>query len=182
MHCWAWQLLTIDHKANRPIHKPDSLKDTAMTEITAKLTHHELSAEWVTDSQGRAIMLTQTDGSGCNEPSTILIDPWQLRAVCEQFGIIASDRQAAKTITMMTRRLLVLRDRIDELANYLCNHSDHKHADLSYEMTYANATADIAAEFVADLVNACQPSTQPKVAQVPEIPAPELAGTQPALI
>lgn len=50
----------------------------------------------------------------------------------------------------MQRRLLVLRDRIDELAGYLCKHSDHKHADLSYEMTYANATADIAAEFVAE--------------------------------
>ena len=30
-----------------------------MTSNTEKLTHHELTAEWVDDSQGRAIMLTQ---------------------------------------------------------------------------------------------------------------------------
>ena len=51
----------------------------------------------------------------------------------------------------LARRLLALRDRIDFLADWLANHSDHKHADLSYEMTYATATADIAEEFCADL-------------------------------
>lgn len=153
-----------------------------MTDTTAKLTHHELTAQWTGDTRGRTIKLTQSDGSGCNEPSTILLDPWQLRAACKQFGGIASDSQAAKTIAMLQRRLLVLRDRIDELANYLCNHSDHRHADLNYETTYANATADIAAEFVAELEDARQPATLPNVDQVPESLTPELAGAQPALI
>lgn len=132
---------------------------------TNKLTQHHLTAEWIDDNVGRALMLSQQDG--IEEPHSVLVHPWQLRAVCEQFGIIASDPQAAKTIATLQRRLLVLRDRIDELADYLCKHSDHKHADLSYEMTYANATADIAAEFVADLegVQPCTvapPATQPE--------------------
>jgi hypothetical protein len=97
-------------------------------------------------------MLTQpTDNF--DEPGAVLIHPWQLRAVCEQFGIIASDPQAAKTIATLTRRMLVLQDRIDTLHNFLLNHSDHKHADLSYELTYATATTDIAAEFCADLLD-----------------------------
>lgn len=118
--------------------------------MTNKLTHHELIAEWVDDSQGRAIMLTQP-ADNYDEPGSVLIHPWQLRAVCEQFGIIAADQQAAKTIAMLERRMLVLNERIAHLAHYLRNHSDHNHANLDYELTYATATADIAAEFVAEL-------------------------------
>ena len=105
--------------------------------MTDKLTHHELIAEWVDDSQGRAIMLTQNNGGDYDEAPSIILDPWQLRAVCERFGIVASDQQATKTITTLTRRLKLLNDRIGHLAHYLANHSDHKHADLSYEQTYA---------------------------------------------
>ena len=125
--------------------------------MTNTLTHHELTAEWVDDKQGRAIMLTQP-ADNYDEPGTVLVHPWQLRAVCEQFGITASDPQAAKTIAVLTRRLMVLYERVDHLANYLANHSDSKHADLSYEQTYAAATADIAAEFCADLLDAVPPA------------------------
>ena len=114
-------------------------------------THHHLSVEQINDAQGPAIMLTQQ--GEYSEPSTVLVHPWQLRAVCEEFGIIASDLQAEKTIATLTRRLLVLNERVDHLADWLANHSDHKHADLSFELTYATATADIAAEFCADLVD-----------------------------
>lgn len=65
-----------------------------------KLTHHHLTAEAVNDEHGKAIMLTQQE-DGYNEPNTVLVHPWQLRAVCEQFGIIASDPQAAKTIATL---------------------------------------------------------------------------------
>ena len=117
--------------------------------MTDKLTHHELIAEWVDDNQGRAIMLTQPAGN-YDEPACVLIHPWQLRAVCEQFGIVASDPQAAKTIATLKRRMCLLRDRIDSLHNYLTNHCDHRHADLSYEVTYATACIDLADEFCAE--------------------------------
>ena len=118
--------------------------------MTDTLTHHELTAEWVDDEKGRAILLTQP-ADNYDDPGTVLLHPWQLRAVCEQFGIIASDPQAAKTITTLTRRLHLLRERIDFMADWLVNHSDTEHADLSYEQTYTRATADIAGEFCAEL-------------------------------
>lgn len=117
--------------------------------MTDKLTHHELTAEWVNNNQGKAIMLTQP-ADNYDEPGSVLVHPWQLHAVCEQFGIIASDPKAAKTIATLERRLLVLRERISTLHDYLCNNSDHKHADLTWEVTYATATCDIADEFCAD--------------------------------
>ncbi|SDZ73746.1 hypothetical protein [Acidovorax soli] len=116
--------------------------------MTNKLTHHHLSAELVNDQHGTAIMLTQQDG--IEEPQSVLVHPWQLLAVCEQFGIIASDQQAAKTITALQRRMVGLRDRIDNLADWMAKHSDHRHADLSYEMTKLQALQDLAGEWCAD--------------------------------
>ena len=116
--------------------------------MTTKLTHHHLSAEAVNDKHGPAIMLTQQDG--IEEMQTILLHPWQLRAVCEQFGIIASDAQAAKTIATLQRRMVGLRERIDELDNWLTHHSDHQLADLSHELASIGALADLAREWCAD--------------------------------
>ena len=132
--------------------------------MTDKLQHRELIAEWVTDSQGAGIMLTQSSAGYC-EPETVMLHPWQLRAVCEKFGLTASDQQAANTIATLTRRLLVMRERIDHLAHWLANHSDSQHADLSYEQTYATATADIAGEFCAELT------------EVPASTAPQTSAT-----
>jgi hypothetical protein len=116
--------------------------------MTNKLTHHHLSAELVNDECGTAIMLTQQDG--IEEPQSVLVHPWQLRAVCEQFGIIASDTQAAKTIATLQRRMLGLRERIDELYDWMLQFSDHRHADLSHEMTSLDALRDLAGEWCAD--------------------------------
>lgn len=116
--------------------------------MTTKLTHHHLTAEEVIDDHGKAILLSQQDGM--EEPHSVLMHPWQLRAVCEQFGIIASDPQAAKTIATLQRRMAALRDRIDSLADWMALHSDHKHADLSYETIQLNAVADLACEWCAD--------------------------------
>ena len=117
--------------------------------MTDKLTHHELTAEWVSDKQGRAIMLTQP-ADNYDDPGTVLVNPWQLRAVCEQFGIIASDPQAAKTIATLQRRMMGLRDRINGLSEWMAEHSDHKHADLTYETTQLQALQDLAREWCHD--------------------------------
>lgn len=116
--------------------------------MTTKLTHHHLTAEQVNDEHGEAIMLTQQDG--IEEPHSILVHPFQLRAVCEQLGIIASDPQAAKTIATLQRRMVKLRERIDDLADWMAKHSDHAHADLSYETTQLRALQDLAGEWCAD--------------------------------
>lgn len=142
--------------------------------MTNSLTHHNLTAEWVNDNQGKAIMLTQP-ADNYDEPGTVLIHPWQLRAVCEQFGIIASDPQAAKTIATLTRRLMVLNERVNHLASYLTNQSG-KDAGLTYAHSYAMATADIAAEFCAELMDA-PPCDSPTTT-----PAPATTNAQPSLI
>ena len=117
--------------------------------MTTKLTHHHLSAEAVNDKHGPAILLTQHD-DGYSEPNTVMLHPCQLRAVCEQFGIIASDTRAAKTIATLQRRMVKLRERIDDLADWMAKHSDHAHADLSYETTQLRALQDLAGEWCAD--------------------------------
>lgn len=113
------------------------------------MTLHSLTVEEVEDSYGKAIMLTQSS-DGYNEPDTVLLHPWQLRAVCEELGVIAADEQAAKTIATLRRRMLVLRGRIDQLAQWMAQRSDHNRADLSHEMTSINALADLAGEWCVD--------------------------------
>ena len=116
--------------------------------MTTKLTHHHLSAEAVDDEHDKAILLTQQDG--IEEPQSVLMHPFQLRAVCEQFGIIASDTRAAKTIATLQRRMVKLSERIDDLADWMAKHSDHAHADLSYETTQLRALQDLAGEWCAE--------------------------------
>jgi hypothetical protein len=117
--------------------------------MTTILTHHDLTAEAIHDKQGDAILLTQ-DADGFNEPNTVLVHPWQLRAVCEQFGIIASDPQAAKTIATLQRRMLGLHERIQALVDWMAAHTDYKHADLTHETAQLLALLDLANEWVAD--------------------------------
>lgn len=119
------------------------------TTMQTKLTHHHLTAEAVNDKHGQAILLTQQDGM--EEPHSVLVHPFQLRAVCEHFGIIASNQQAAKAIATLQRRMVGLHERIEALADWMAKHSDHAHADLSYETTQLHALQDLAREWCADL-------------------------------
>jgi len=113
-------------------------------------TFPDLTIEFMDDGTGDGLILLESDCSG--NVDRVAIHPVHLRYMAEKCGLVAtSDPQAQRTIAMLTRRLNLLRDRIDHLGSWLANHSDHAHADLSYECTYATATADIAAEFCADL-------------------------------
>lgn len=109
----------------------------------------ELSIETMSDEQGSFILLEQ-DSSG--NIDRVAIHAIHLRYMAEKFGLVeTSDPQVARTIAKLTRQIRALNERVGHLAYYLVNHSDHKHADLDYERTYAMATADIAAEFCIDL-------------------------------
>lgn len=104
---------------------------------------HDLAFE----VEGENIQLEQD--AGCGEVSHITLHRTQVALLAEQMGVVRAplDVEAAQTIATLTRRLNVLRDRIDHMAHWLANHSDSRHADLTYEQTYATATADIANEF-----------------------------------
>lgn len=114
------------------------------------LKQHEFKAEWVEDEHGEGVTITQADGWGDESP-TVMLHPWQLRSICEHFQIIeGGDEAAAREIAALKRRMVVLRDRLLDLHGYMCRYSDHKHADLTYEVTNLTALVDIAAEWCAD--------------------------------
>ena len=111
----------------------------------------DLKIEHITDGVGDGLIMLTQDNSG--NVDSVAIHPIHLRYMAEKLGLIQTiEPKAQKTIATLMRQLLALRERIDHLADWLANHSDHKHADLSYEMTYATATADIADEFCFDLI------------------------------
>ena len=116
--------------------------------MTAFTSHH-LTVEHVNDKSGPAVMLTQQEG--IDDAQTIIIHPWQLVAACQYLGLTASDPKAAKDIATLQRRMLALRDRIDTLTEWMEKFSDHKHADLTYEMTQLHALQDLACEWCHDL-------------------------------
>lgn len=128
--------------------------------MTDKLTHHHLTAEAVDDEHGPAILLSQQEDS-YNDPDTVMLHPWQLRAICEHFGIIASNEQAAKTIATLQRRMVCLRERIDKLDDWLTHHSDHQHADLSHELVTVGALSDLAREWCAEFEESDLPPQKP---------------------
>lgn len=130
--------------------------------MSKNLKHHELKAALIEDKHGPAVMLEHSEG--WDEPSTVILHPHQLRAVCEQFGILTADPQAAKAIATLQRRMKALHDRIEDLSGWMAKHSDHRHADLSYELTTINALADLASEWVADF----ETPEQSKAATLPD--------------
>jgi hypothetical protein len=122
----------------------ETLKEQTMTENIPDLTIDRLD-----DEHGELILLEQNSGGNLDR---VAIHPMHLRYLSEKFGLVPSgDAEATRTIAGLKRRLSVLYGRIDHLANWLEVNSDARHADLSYEQTYARATADIAGEFCADL-------------------------------
>ena len=117
--------------------------------MQSTLTHHTFTAEAISDENGPAILIEQPSGLG--ETAIISLHPWQIRAICEHFGLLAMDESAAKTIRTLQRRLLALNERINDLGHYMATYSDHKHADLTAEMERLNALADLSGEWAAEI-------------------------------
>jgi hypothetical protein len=110
-----------------------------------------LKIERMDDGVGVGLILLEQD-AGDGTIASLAIHPIHLRYLAERSGLLESaDPLAARTIATLTRRLKVLRERIDHIDYWLNTLSDSRHADMSYEQTYATATAAIAAEFCAEL-------------------------------
>ena len=134
-----------------------------MKNLNAKFP--DLKIELMTGGESDSlILLEQSNGGNIDR---VAIHPLHVRHMAEKMGLTeTSDPTARKTIATLTRRLLALEARIVHMAYWLTNHSDSKHADLSYEQEYALATSDIAAEFCAELESDLNdvddlPETQP---------------------
>lgn len=135
------------------------------------IKHHGLVVQRLDDD---ILLLTQK--ASPMGPVDIRIGAGQLRDICEQLGIVR-DPQSIRTIARLQRRMLGLHDRIEALADWMARHSDHKHADLSYETTQLHALLDLATEWCEDFAEA-EPSAAP--ASTPATaPAPPPGNDQP---
>ncbi len=113
------------------------------------------------DEHGCLILLEQDSGGNLDR---VAIHPLHLRYMAERFGLVpSSDLETRQVIATLTRRLYALQGRIGHLAEWLAQHSDQRNTDLSYEQTYARATADIADEFCAELNQAEKERTEAAV-------------------
>lgn len=113
------------------------------------LIHYPLKAEALTDDQGEMVRLEQQEG--INDAQVIVVHPWQLRAACVHLGIAHADPESERTAAQLKRRIRALVERIEHLNDYLREQSASGHASLTYEQTYSQATADLAAEFITEL-------------------------------
>lgn len=144
---------------------------------TTKETFHEVTAEFVTDEHGTAVMLTQPD-QGTDDHCTVLMHPLQLRHFAERFaGMEPIGWMTSQPVKTLARRLHTLAFHIDFLYDYIKHHSDHKHADLSFELVKVTALTEMADEFCADLPDehSCQDDEQ---TQTPPQPAPAPAAAK----
>lgn len=108
----------------------------------------DLKIELMNDSHGSLILLEQDSGGNIDR---VAIHPIHLRHMAEKMGLIeSSDPTAQKTIATLQRRMGALRDRIESLADWMAQYSDHRHADLSHETTQLNAMADLSREWCHD--------------------------------
>ena len=109
----------------------------------------ELRIERIDDGKGEALILLEQDCGGNTD--RVALHPIHLRYLAEKTGLFElADQQSKKSILALKRRLETLFGRIDFMHNFLCNHSDSKHADLTFARTYATATLDIAHEFMVE--------------------------------
>lgn len=116
--------------------------------MTKEIFHH-VTAELINDEYGNAVILTQQDDM---HESTVLIHPLQLRYFAERFaGMEPAGWMISQPVKTLARRLRNLAFHIDLLCDYIKHCSDHKHADLSFELVKVTALTEMADEFCADL-------------------------------
>lgn len=112
------------------------------------------------------------------------LHPMHLRFIAEKLGLVremsASEADALRMVDKLARRIRLLAERIGHLGEYLALYSDSKHADLSYEQTYATATADLADEFVREIDESGAVVTPLKRSERQESDAASVTAAQPA--
>ncbi len=119
---------------------------THKTMTNSKEVFYSVTAEWY----GGSVMLTQDNGQ--DEPDGVVLHPIQLRHIAERFaGLEPAARLNQEPVKTLARRLRTLAFHIDFLYDYIKNHSDHRHADLTYELCKVTALSELADEFCNDL-------------------------------
>lgn len=126
----------------------NAITQKSADEIAGRLFQADIPGVKIEANSDGTLTLEQ-DWSGNIE--RVSLHPVHVRYLAEQFGLIeAGDSKAAVTIATLQRRMTGLRERIDDLAEWIAKFSDHEHADLSHEMTLVAALADLAGEWCAE--------------------------------
>ncbi len=103
------------------------------------------------DNEDGDSLITLVQDDACGNIDTVILHPIHVRYLAEHMGLLEiADQQSQKTIASLKRRLEALYDRVHFLHDFLCNHSDNKHADLFFEQGYAAATVDIGYEYLIE--------------------------------
>ena len=109
----------------------------------------DLKIEMMDDGHGDGLILLEQESGGNIDRGAI--HPIQLRYMAEKMGLLESSGPTAqKAIAILQRRMVALRDRIENLSDWMARFSDHRHADLSHETTQLTAMADLAREWCCD--------------------------------
>ena len=124
-----------------------------------------MTAELLTDDHGTAVVLSQP-APDADSRCTVLMHPLQLRHFAERFADMEPvGWMTSQPVKTLARRLRTLAFHIDLLYDYIQNHSDHRHADLSFELVKVTALTEMADVFCADLPDEdCQPEDAPTLA------------------
>jgi hypothetical protein len=138
------------------------------------LTHLYSMAYEVT---GAGDVLIEQD-TGCGEVDRISLHPVQVQLIASEMGLLRGDENAWRRVESLERKLRVLKERCVHLEDWLHTKSDTEHADLSYEQAFAEATADLAREFCAELAPAVRSLSAPGADKTQTKPTANPAETQ----
>lgn len=96
------------------------------------------------------LRIEQTDTNG--QSYVIDLHPLHIQRLAQMINIFESThRGGAKEVSTLRRRMLLLRDRIDELDDILSKSGIERHADITELTTYSFATVQLANEFCMDI-------------------------------
>lgn len=117
------------------------------------MTEHipDLRIEAVKQEAGPDLLrIEQTDSSG--QSYVIDLHPLHVHYLAERLGIVsAAQRGALEEVRALRRRMLVLRDRIDELDDFLHASGHDWENEILQMLAYSSAASQFANEFCADV-------------------------------
>lgn len=88
--------------------------------------------------------------NGFEDPDCIRVHPMHIRVMAEKLGLIdQSDPISLCTVRRLQRQMVLLRNRIEHLDDWLSTCSDHRE-DLTHEVMLVEALKDLVSEFTAD--------------------------------
>lgn len=96
--------------------------------------------------------------TGCGEVDRVILHPIHLRLLCTELGMFNGSESAWRQVATLTRRLKLLRARVETLHDMLVSMPVYPPGagDDSSENLFSEATLEMANEFCAELEGPCE--------------------------